>query len=607
VPTRLAVVRAVAAALGTARTEHEVGEAVLNAVAEHLGAVTATIWLVQGDELVLVHSRNADPEVLVRLPRVALTADVPGTDVIRTGEAYYLSSRAELDERWPHLADLPSPSQALVVLPLANTGTVSGVVSFGFGQAHEFDSQDRVAFLAIADQCAIALDRARLYEAARAESAANELLARVSEAGGGSDWRRITQRITEVCTEKFVDSCGITVREGALLRRVAGSSRSYPELAGDVVARYPTPISSPAPTATAVRHRRPVHVPAPDASEQAGESPAPGYRERVAHLRFGDSWVIPLFDGPDAFGVIAFATAVGETMSPDMVALAERVAERASALIRSASEFARHRAAVDALQHVLLPAEVPEVPGWEVGACYVPFTASPTVGGDWWDGLVLPDGRLALTVGDVAGHGVPAVAVMGQLRNTMRSRLVAGLDPAESLAELNSLLDWTDPTAHATAVALLADPGTGELVWASAGHPPPLVTSAGREPRWLDVPAAAPLGALPRDRAHPYRNHHDHVAPGETLHLYSDGLIEGRRRDIDTGLELLAAAASRDRPGTPVQARCEGLVAELVQEAEDDVCLVIAHRLAPGPGPRPGRRPPPAARGAPARPGPRAR
>jgi serine phosphatase RsbU (regulator of sigma subunit) len=578
-PTRLAVVREVAATLGTARTEHDVGDAVLNAVAEHLSAVTSTIWLVQGDDLVLVHSRNADPVVLERIPRVALTDDVPGTEVIRTHEACFFSSRAELDSRWPQLADLPSPSNAMVVLPLANAGSVAGVVSFGFHDEREFDEQDRVAFLAIADQCAIALDRARLYEAARADAAANELLARVSEAGGGSDWRHIAGRICEVCTESFVDSCGITIREGALMRRVAGSSRSYPELVAEVIGRYPTPISSPSATATAVRSGHPVRLPAPDAAEQAEAMPAAELRDRVAHVRFGDSWTIPLFDGPVPFGAMGFATAVGEVMSPEMVDLAERVAERTSAVIRSASEFARHRAAVDALQHVLLPAEVPDVPGWEVGACYVPFTASPTVGGDWWDGLVLPDGRLALTVGDVAGHGVPAVAVMGQLRNTIRSRLVAGLGPAEALAELSSLLDWIDRTAHATAVAVVADPGTGELVWASAGHPPPLVMSPGGTPRWLDVPAAAPLGVPRRDRPHPYRNHHDHLAPGETLHLYSDGLVEGRRWDIDTGLERLATAASRDRPGSTVQARCEGLVADLVHEAEDDVCLLIAHRL----------------------------
>ncbi len=579
-PSRLAVVRAVAAALGTARTEHEVGDAVLNAVAEHLSAVTATIWLVQGDDLVLAHSRNADPVVLERLPRVALTDDVPGAEVIRTREACFFSSRTELDVRWPHLADLPSPSNALVVLPLANAESVAGVVSFGFRDAREFDEQDRVAFLAIADQCAIALDRAQLYEAARADAAANELLALVSEAGGGSDWRHIARRISEVCTEQFVDSCSITVREGVLLRRVAASSRSCPELPAGVVDRFPTPVSSPSPIATALRTGHPVRVPSADGSAHVGALSTAEPRDRVAQVRFGDSWLIPLFDGPDTFGVMGFATPADEVMSPDMMELAERVAERASALIRSASEFARHRAAVDALHHVLLPAEVPDVPGWEVAACYVPFTASPTVGGDWWDGLVLPDGRVALTVGDVAGHGVPAVAVMGQLRNTLRSHLVAGLDPAETLAELSSLLDWTDHDAHATAVAVVADPGTGELVWASAGHPPPLVTSPGGKPRWLDVPAAAPLGAIPRDRPRPYRSYHDHLAPGETLHLYSDGLVEGRRRDIDTGLELLAAAASRDQPGAAVQARCEGLVAELVHEVEDDVCLLIAHRLA---------------------------
>ncbi len=580
-PTRLASVRAVAAALGTAHTEREVADAVLTAVAEHLNAVTATIWLVQGDDLVMVHESGLDPAALARFPRLPLTGDLPGSEVVRTGQPCFMSSRAERDARWPAVAGTPSPSDAVVVLPLSNAGTIVGVVAFGFGGPREFDSQDRVAFLAIADQCAIALDRAALYEQARADVAANQLLARVSDAGGGPDWQDIARRITRVCTEDFVDSCGITIREGALLRRVAGSSRSYPEVLGDVIDAYPTPVSSDTPTATVIRTGRAVHLPAPDAAEHPDAISPPQLRTRVAHVRFGDSWVMPLSDGPRPFGAMGFATAVGEEMSQDMVELAGRVAERASALLREASEFAQHRAAIDALQHVLLPAEAPEVPGWEVAACYVPFTASPTVGGDWWDGLMLPDGRLALTVGDVAGHGVPAVALMGQLRNTMRSRLVAGIEPAAALAELSALLDWTAPTAHATAVAVVADPGSGELVWASAGHPPPLVTSPGAEARWLDDPPAAPLGAIPRDRPQPYRNRRACLAPGESLYLYSDGLVEGRDRDIDTGLGLLAAAASRARAGGPLQAHCESLVAELVLRVEDDVCLVVAQRLDP--------------------------
>jgi GAF domain-containing protein len=167
VSTRLAVVRAVAAALGTARTELEVGVALLTAVAGHLGAVTASIWLVEGDDLVVVQSRNASPETMAQFGRLSLADELPGGWVVRTGEALFVSNRLELDSRWPKLIGMPSRSIALVVLPLANTGAVTGVISFGFDEARQFDEQDRVGFLAIADQCAIALDRAQLYEAAR--------------------------------------------------------------------------------------------------------------------------------------------------------------------------------------------------------------------------------------------------------------------------------------------------------------------------------------------------------------------------------------------------------------------------------------------------------
>src|SRR5262245_22922978 len=130
-PSRLVVVRAVASALGTARTAHEVGAALLNAVAEHLGAVTASVWLVEGDHLVLVQSRNANPVTVAQFERTPLDGDLPGPEVIRTGEALFASSRPELDRRWPKLAGVRSASNALVVLPLANTGAVTGVISFG--------------------------------------------------------------------------------------------------------------------------------------------------------------------------------------------------------------------------------------------------------------------------------------------------------------------------------------------------------------------------------------------------------------------------------------------------------------------------------------------
>lgn len=583
-PTRLAVVRAVAAALGTARTEDEVADAVLNAVGTHLDASTATLWLLTADgtHVVLAYERNADPEAIARFARIPIAAELPGPQVIRTGEPIFIRSTADRDERWPAIAGTPTPSEALAVLPLSATGEALGVVAFGFPDERDFDGQDRVALMAVADQCAIALDRARLYQAARADAVANHLLARVAAVGVAGGWERAAAEIAAVCTDGFVDTCLVYVREGGLVRRVAGASRSYPEVMRAVVDRFPTPISSSAANATAIRENRGVRIPPLGPEAIAAASPAAEYRHNVGHVRFGDGWALPLVHAGQPFGAMVFAVPQGHELDGDRLRLAHQVAERAAAVMRSAAEFADHRAALSAVHEVLLPPGIPSVRGFDVAACYVPFVGGPSVGGDWWDVLTLPDGRTAATMGDVAGHGVAPVAVTGQLRNTMRSRLVAGLAPSAVLHELSELLAWTHPMAHATAIVAVADPDTGALAWSSAGHPPPLVTGGGEPARFLEAAPAPPLGVVGREAATAYADHETELAPGARLHLYTDGLVEGRTRGIDDGLAALAAAAVGHDDRKPLQVRCEELIATLVERPEDDICLVIAERSVPG-------------------------
>ncbi len=579
----LAVVRAVAADLGAAGTEEEVASAVLHAVGTQLGAATASLWLLTPDRrhLLLAYERDIHPLAVTRFARIPIDADLPGPHVVRTGEEVFLSSIAERDERWPQVAGTPTTSEALAVLPLKVTGTSFGVVAFSFGDRRRFADDDRLALLAVADLCAIALDRARLFQAALAASEANQLLARVSGAGGGHDWMRVAGEIASICTDGFVDACIVYLREGSVIRRIAGASRGSGALVSLLGDRFPTPLSSSAPSARAVRTGEAVRT-TPPAAELLGDTSAemslsPEYHELAREVRFGDAWMLPLTDGVRPFGAMMFGSAEGDELPAATLALARQVADRTAVVLRSATEFAQHRAALDALHEVLLPPEVPVVEGFDIAACYVPFTAAPEVGGDWWDVLALPDGRVALSVGDVAGHGVPAVAVMGQLRNALRSRLVAGLDPAAALGELSALLEWTSPDAHATAVAVVAAPVTGELVWASAGHPPPLVVSPCGSARYLEEPPAPPLGITAGHRLAGYRDHHMTLPPGAALHLYSDGLIEGREQSIDDGLHALAAAAMRHGP-SPLQVHCERLVAGLVERPGDDVCLLIARR-----------------------------
>ncbi|RJK93867.1 GAF domain-containing protein [Vallicoccus soli] len=230
------------------------------------------------------------------------------------------------------------------------------------------------------------------------------------------------------------------------------------------------------------------------------------------------------------------------------------------------------------LQHSLLPADLPRVGDWELYARYAPM-AGGQVGGDWYDALRLPDGRLAVVLGDVAGHGLAAAGTMGQLRNALRAYLVEDGAPGRALARLDVLLQWLLPEATATAAVAVVDPATGLARVASAGHPPPLLISPDGVPQVLEVASAPLLGApLP---AGPGAVPETEVPLqwGSGLALYSDGLVERRGEPFDTGLARLVGALVDVRDG-----RVAGDAGEAVFERsrdpqnEDDATLIVVAR-----------------------------
>jgi serine phosphatase RsbU (regulator of sigma subunit) len=227
----------------------------------------------------------------------------------------------------------------------------------------------------------------------------------------------------------------------------------------------------------------------------------------------------------------------------------------------------------------VLPRDVESIRGVQIVARYVPLAAAGTIGGDWWDALALPSGEVALAVGDVAGHGIQPAAVMGHARNALRMELVSGTGPADALTAVSTFLDWTHPLAHCTAIAATVSPATGAMRWASAGHPPPVFVSPDGTASFLEAPPAPPLGVKTR-RMQSYSDQSVELRPGSTLLLYTDGLIEGRRRGIDTGMKVLAKLAGEIRPSQPLEDVADGILAALVDHQDDDVCLV-ALRVAP--------------------------
>jgi serine phosphatase RsbU (regulator of sigma subunit)/anti-sigma regulatory factor (Ser/Thr protein kinase) len=211
--------------------------------------------------------------------------------------------------------------------------------------------------------------------------------------------------------------------------------------------------------------------------------------------------------------------------------------ERA-ARVREARARVEAEAVAHTLQRHLLPDQLLRVTGLAMGARYRPSERIAQVGGDWYDAIGLPRGRVGLVIGDVVGHGVRAATLMGELRAALRAYAVLEPDsPGAVLGHLNTLVAATHSAKMvATLLYMVMDPGGGGVRFASAGHLPPLLLDADGSTRFLRHESALPLGVAEHTV---FVDHGDELSPGSTVLLYTDGLVERRGETIDVGLERL--------------------------------------------------------------------
>ena len=243
-------------------------------------------------------------------------------------------------------------------------------------------------------------------------------------------------------------------------------------------------------------------------------------------------------------------------------------------------ERERERRIAATLQRTLLPQRLPRIAGVELAARYVPAASEAGVGGDWYDAVELPGGRLALAMGDVAGKGLAAAASVGQLRSGLRAYALEHGDPGTVLDRLEAaiLLEEGEDSDLTTLVLAVVDVEARSVHWASAGHPPPLLVDGEGGARWLEQARTAPVGAGAPGR----RLSAETTLPDDaTLVLYTDGLIERRDSPLQAGLERLrvaAADAAADGPDAVVDRALER--AGVAQGGPDDVAM-LAVRVRP--------------------------
>jgi len=250
--------------------------------------------------------------------------------------------------------------------------------------------------------------------------------------------------------------------------------------------------------------------------------------------------------------------------------------ESAEALRRHLVEslYRRTRGALrmaEMLQRSLLPDAIPSVAGWLLSAHYEPAVGG-RVGGDWYDAFELPDGRLAVLIGDVAGHGMTAAGTMAQLRNALRAQLFAGAAPADALGQLNAFAVHMLPRAFATVIAARVDPVSGHVDAASAGHLMPyLIDRDAATAAPVDIALSPPIGV----RGMTYKASTFRIDSGQGLVMFSDGVVERRRSTIDEGLDRLAQVLRQvgDAPASGISSAMN------TGDTDDDVTIVTLRRL----------------------------
>lgn len=299
--------------------------------------------------------------------------------------------------------------------------------------------------------------------------------------------------------------------------------------------------------------------------------------------------ILPLASRGEVLGSVAFTrTPPRHPFTDQDRTLAEELVSRAAAWIDNARRYTREHATALTLQRSLLPQALPQVTAVDVAHRYLPAVGRRGVGGDWYDVVPLSGARVGLVVGDVVGHGLNAAATMGRLRTTVRALAALDLTPDELLARLDDLVGQArigihrisesgpeDPALGATCLYAVYDPVSGTCSVASAGHPAPVVAVAGDRPELLHLSVGPPLGV----GGLPFESTEFSLPEGSLLAFYTDGLVESRHQDIDSGIADLCRAL--DDPTLGLDSLCELITAPAATgPAEDDAALLLVRAQA---------------------------
>jgi serine phosphatase RsbU (regulator of sigma subunit)/PAS domain-containing protein len=426
-------------------------------------------------------------------------------------------------------------------------------------------------------------DRRAAEQAARRASARTALLARLAaELSGALDGESALGRLARIVVPTLADACIVTVVDREGRPRDVGSwhvdpaRRELLERYTDIRLDWLPPDS---PVARALELGTPVteSIDSLLARMQDGHPSA----DVLRRLEPRSVVVLPLLAEARTVGVLTLYQDAGRVMTEADIRTAAEVAAQAGRAVDRVHRQSQQAQLAEALQRSLLT-EPPQLPGVEVAVRYVPAAEAARVGGDWYDAFPLRDGTPVIVIGDVTGHDTAAAAAMGQLRGLLRGVAHAGGgSPAEVLSAFDrAVVDLHPDTLATVALARIElDHGRTRLRWASAGHPPPALIRGADDVELLGGTNGELLIGVDPEVAR--TDSTVTLGPGDTVLLYTDGLVERRDATFDVGLARLVEALA-DLAGTPIEALCDALLQRMLPRTpQDDVALVALRLVEP--------------------------
>ena len=505
---------------------------------------------------------------------VAQTATAAGgTEADPGGLGTFLAFYDQLAERGTDLARIQLDSgQSLMTVPFLAEGRVAGVLAVIADKPGRFTDADLGRVQQVADQIAIPLDRARLSEHDRAWRGRMSFVAEASDLLAGTlDEDRTVALAAQLVVPRLAAWCA------ALL----------PDENGELKLAYAWHADESRADALAslLNHSPPPRVhPGDGAQPWSLAGPQPELRTAVtAELASDPVWCFPLRARDREPGIFVIGRPRGGAMARDVLDLAEDLTRRVGLALDNARLYSQQLQATRALQRSLLPPELPDIPGVELGAAYQAAGEGIEVGGDFYDVFEVAGGRWRFTIGDVCGKGPEAAAVTGLTRHALRILAKEGHDVPAVLERLNTLI--AGEASRVPFVTLIhgelipAPGGTATISLACAGHPPPLIlrsddgVQTGADPQ----PLLGVLGAVT------FRTDTIRMSPGDVLLCVTDGVTErrtsGRLFDDDDGLSQLLRECSGLSAGAIV-ARIQRAVHEFGSGPPvDDLALIVFRAL----------------------------